>query len=285
MERADTIRPEAVVGSVEYLAADSAVNRRYVAPGAELNTGRYDRHAITVRNARRAGRAFSLEEDGFTLRRQPTAVRDFGDAAEVDRVFPAEADRLIRDLTGADKVVAFSWMVRSAGVTGAAVQPPAADVHVDYTSERAEGLARALLARGGDPGFAFRRFMAINLWRALSGPAQDWPLALCDGNSVGADEGVPNAMIRVEALPDPAHIPAEMPAEGLVGEAFVFRWNPAHRWWYFPDMTPDEVLAFKLYDSERHGAWRVPHVSFADPGAAGAPPRQSVEIRTVAYFS
>jgi hypothetical protein len=196
------------------------------------------------------------------------------------------------------------------------VQPPATDAHVDYTSQRAQGLARAMLAqsgtglerpslgseayggpaatgsvvplkfmRSGSPEFIFRRFMAINLWRAFSDPPQDWPLALCDGRSVDPHEGVPNPMLRVDALPDPDTIPERLPDDAARPEGFVFRFNPLHRWYYLPNMTRDEVLLLKLFDSDQSGAWRVPHASFADHSAAYAIPRESIEIRTVAYFS
>lgn len=57
-----------------------------------------------------------------------------------------------------------------------------------------------------------------------------------------------------------------------------------HRWYYYPNMTPDELLIFKLYDSEETGAWRVPHGSFRDTTYADANGRESAEIRTVLYF-
>lgn len=55
-----------------------------------------------------------------------------------------------------------------------------------------------------------------------------------------------------------AAVAAELPDDPARPEAFVFRFNPGHRWYYFPDMTRDELLLFKLYDSRRIGAWRTP---------------------------
>lgn len=74
---------------------------------------------------------------------------------------------------------------------------------------------------------------------------------------------------------------AESDAESA---ASVFAFSPAHRWWYFPDMTAGEALIFKLHDTDHSVAWRAPHTAFRHPAAPGAHPRESVELRTVAFF-
>jgi hypothetical protein len=127
--------------------------------------------------------------------------------------------------------------------------------------------------------------MCINLWRVINEPPQDWPLALCDGRSVGREDGVGNVMVRVDEIPDrETMLTMEIPDEDQLPTAFLFLYNPEHRWYYYPDMTPDELLIFKLYDSEETGAWRVPHGSFHDTSRPDANVRESAEIRTVVYF-
>jgi hypothetical protein len=49
-------------------------------------------------------------------------------------------------------------------------------------------------------------------------------------------------------------------------------------------MTRDEVLFFKLNDSDHSRAWRVPHSAFLDRTARATRPRHSIEFRTIAYF-
>ena len=64
-----------------------------------------------------------------------------------------------------------------------------------------------------------------------------------------------------------------------------YLYNPAHRWHYFRDMTPDEVLVFKAHDTDPRRAGRVPHTAFTDPTCpAGVPTRASVEMRGLALF-
>jgi len=93
---------------------------------------------------------------------------------------------------------------------------------------------------------------------------------------------VPYLLFRVPALPDPAA--PEAPDADAESAASLFFHNPAHRWWYFPGMDAGEALLIKLHDTDHSVAWRAPHTSFHDTSAAGAHPRESVELRTVAYF-
>lgn len=76
----------------------------------------------------------------------------------------------------------------------------------------------------------------------------------------------------------------EMPNEDKVPGAAIFHFSPAHRWWYFSNMTRDEALLVKFHDSDRSKALRTPHTAFRDTSFAHPKPRSSVEFRTVAYF-
>ena len=71
-----------------------------------------------------------------------------------------------------------------------------------------------------------------------------------------------------------------------VGQTYRLKYSPQHRWFYFPRMRRDEALVFKVYDSEKDGRARfTPHTSFEDPATpSGAPPRQSIEARALAFF-
>ena len=70
------------------------------------------------------------------------------------------------------------------------------------------------------------------------------------------------------------------------GEIFVMRHSSAHRWWYFPHMTPENVVLLKTYESETDGRARfLGHSAFDDPNTPpDAPTRESIEIRTMAFF-
>ena len=281
---------------MSFVAPGSFINRRFVAPGAEVNTGRYETHPVTVRDARSIAERFTLDDNGFVLAQHRSAVTDFHDAEQVDAVYPAEAEALVRRLTGADRVTSRGWMIRTSGplparerkVVGYAhrggVQPPASEAHVDFTPATAERMAATVHAESFPGAPPYSRFIASSLWRAFSEPPQDWPLALCDGATVGRDEGTTNALFIVDEIPDEDEMLGAIPGEEDAITASIFHYNPAHRWWYFSNMTPDEVILLKFHDSDPGKACRVPHTAFRDPSFPDARARQSIEFRTFAFF-
>ena len=138
-----------------------------------------------------------------------------------------------------------------------------------------EGRIRAYITRLiGDAGEAEdlleRRFVIINVWRPIVEPVQTAPLALCDAASVAPED----------------LIAAERRAKDRVGEIQLAVFNPAQRWYYFPNMRRNEVVLIKVYDSAEDGRARFTiHSAFEDPNApADAAPRESIETRTFAFF-
>jgi hypothetical protein len=274
-----------ITAGLEYVSPHCKVYRRFVCPAREVNTGRCEEHKVTIRNARLAEEKLSLETSGFCMVRHDTKVTDFYDQVQVDKIYPGEIKELLKDLTGADLVLDLGTTLRSSRNPRGNIQPPGREAHVDYNEASSHRLARRMLEENGMGDYEYHRFMAINLWRVISDPPQDWPLALCDGRSVGREDGVGNVMVRVDEIPDmETMLTMDVPGEDQLPTAFLFLHNPEHRWYYYPDMTPEELLVFKLYDSAETGAWRVPHGSFRDPAYPDAGGRESAEIRTVAYF-
>jgi len=270
---------------IHYLVPSSRINRRFWAPGAELNTGTYAPYPVIVRNARLAQEPIALDTHGFCLAHHQTRVGDFLDDAAVAKIYPGEVIAFVRELTGADIVVPLSGMVRSSGKTGPGCQPPAAEAHVDFTERTARKLADRLYAQAAPGGPGYRRFISFSLWRALSPAPQDWPLALCDGRSVRDDEGTSNVKVDVDVLPEGDALFAPIAGEEDMLAATIFHHNPDHRWWYFPDMTADEVIFIKFHDSDHSRAWRAPHTAFHDVDRTDAQTRYSYEYRGFALFS
>jgi hypothetical protein len=104
--------------------------------------------------------------------------------------------------------------------------------------------------------------------RATSTPPHDSVLALADATTVGEDdtrlfygvfgpEGAPMSLLEAQL--------------GLA--------SPDHRWLYFSDMTPDEVIIFKGFDSDLSRATGVMHTAFDDPTSQAGSPRASIESR------
>lgn len=275
---------KAVKSTIDYLVPTSRVNRRFWAPGKELNTGVYAAHEVTIRNARLAG-PFSLDQHGFCLSRHATQISAWEQNYTADSPYASEVRAVVKRLTGADLVIPMGGMMRDSMQTSDTVQPPAAEAHVDFTRRSAERIAERLYRRDQPDGSGYRRFLAFSLWRALSAPPQDTPLALCEGRSVRDDEGTPNTKVDVAEIPTGEALFAPIEGEADMTAATIFHHSPDHRWWYFPDMTPDEVVLIKFYDSDHSTAWRCPHTAFRDHSRPDAQRRRSMEFRGIAYFS
>ena len=273
-----------VKSTIGYLIPTSRINRRFWAPGKEYNTGIYASYEVTIRNARLGG-PFTLDEHGFCLGRHRTDVTDWEHAYGPDTPYAAQVCEVAKRLTGADVAVPMGGMIRDSGQTGATVQPPAAEAHVDFTQRSALRIAEAVYHRAHPTGPGYDRFIAFSLWRALSPPPQDMPLALCDGRTVRDDEGTHNTKVDVDEIPTGDALFAPIEGEENMSAATIFHHSPDHRWWYFPDMTPEEVILIKFYDSDHRGAWRCPHTAFRDTTRPDARQRRSLEFRAIAYFS
>jgi hypothetical protein len=243
-------------------------------PGMPKRRGEFEKRIVAIRDGRPFTGEFSLDRQGFALQRRPTAVRDFYDAAEVERVYYPEIERLVREVTGASKVVIFDHTVRNTAPevqVERRVREPAATVHNDYTEKSAPQRVRDLLPPAEAEARLKKRYVQMNVWRSIAAePVQSWPLALCDARS--AEPG--DLVASERRYPD------------RVGEIYHVTYNPKHRWYYFPRMRRDEVVLIKCFDSAKDGRARLSfHTAFEDPTTPpGAPPRESIEVRTFAFF-
>jgi hypothetical protein len=276
---------DTVTATLNYVARDSLINRRYVFPGDEVNTGRFEPHRVTIRDARRADPRPTLDSHGFELFRHKSAVKDFHDKTEIDAVYPQEVVAAVKQLTGADLVLPLGYLLRTSGDNATRqIQPPAADVHVDMSQESAPKTARFAFDQQATPDGSYRRFICSSFWRTFSTPPQDWPLALCDCNSISQDEGARNRLIFAESRPGAADMAKPVENEEELPAATIFHYHPRHRWFYYPDMNRDEIVLIKFHDSDHSRAWFTAHTAFHDEGRRGAHPRESIEFRTVAYW-
>ena len=236
------------------------------------NSGAKEQRSVFIRDGRPLAGEFALDRNGFAFVAHPTAVADFFDADELKRVYYPEIERLVRSVSGATRVVVFDHTLRSgdeAEREARLVREPVLSVHNDYTEWSGPQRLREVLPDEAGALLA-HRFAIIQVWRAINRPIRANPLAIADSRSLA-----------------PADlIAAERRYPHRVGETYQVRHNPAHRWFYFPEMRRDEALVFKVYDSARDGRARfTAHTSFVDPTTPpDAPPRQSIEARTFAFF-
>jgi len=282
---------------IRFVDPGDFVTRRYVSAGKEMNTGTYSDHDVTVRDGMPIRDHFTLDTHGFIIRKNASAVTDFHDKDQVDALYEREVERHIQALTGADKVFARGWMIRtSADLSERAaqktegythhggIQPPAGEAHVDMNTATARRMAEMTYAQRCPDGPGFKRFLISSYWRTFSPGPQDVPLALCDGRTSFGGEEKANTLFIVDDFPGEAEATAPIPGEEEMMAASIFSFNPGMRWWYFSNMAADDVLLFKFHDSDHSVTWRCPHTAFRDSSFPNANIRESIECRSVAFW-
>ncbi len=260
---------------LNYLADAAEKPRTYTyAPPADTpaRTGRYIKHTVPIYDGRTVAGRLSLDKQGVTLARHETAVANFYDSHEVRAVYYPEVERLVKEVTGAARVLVFDHNVRcrpraKQGEKG--VQEPVKVVHNDYTLKSGPQRVRDLLPGEAD-ALLKNRFAFINVWRPTRGPVQDTPLAVCDAETIAQQDFVTHDLVYRDRM----------------GEVYSVTFNPRHRWLYFPKMQKHEAMLIKCYDSDASRTRFTAHTAFEDPTSPpDAAPRESIEARTIAFFS
>ena len=231
-----------------------------------------DEHRVTIHDVRPIMGELALERNGFVVLDEPTDVSDFTDKDELAR-YCRQAEALVQRLTGADKVVSFGPVIRTnAGGTHGHNQP-AFGAHVDYGARTVADFTRDLLPAGEAERRLAGRHMLINVWRPIT-MVESAPFAVCDARTVRREDLFDSEVVG--GLGD-------FNRRSLWG--FNLAWRPDHKWYWVPHMQPWEVLVFKLFDSDSQAVQFTAHSAFDDPAAPpDAAPRQSIELRTIAYL-
>ncbi|MDR8763322.1 CmcJ/NvfI family oxidoreductase [Burkholderia multivorans] len=241
--------------------------------GVPRTRGEYRSHPVRVEDARPIGDRLSLDVEGVAVMQRATAVRDFWDEAQTLALGHPETAQLVKDVTGASRVVVFDHTLRrreegTADRALGAPRQPARRAHVDQTILSGPRRVREIMGEQAD-ALLTRRAAIINVWRPIAYPARDWPLAVGDARTIEPDDLIASDLIFPHRK----------------GETYGVAFNPAQRWLYIPDLQLDEALLIKCWDSDASVARFAPHTGFEDPTTpVGTLPRQSIEFRTIAFF-
>jgi hypothetical protein len=268
--------PETLEASLNYYVDTGTTPISLVAgPGGidtRLGGGQSEAHRVVLHNGRLSLDKFDIDRNGFVFVHHPTKIADFYDDDEVRRVYYPEMEALIKKEAGAKRVVVFDHTLRTqdeAQREARQIRDVVRRVHNDYTEFSAAKRVRDLM---GDEAEALlqRRFAIVQCWRPIRLPVESWPLAICDSQTLD-----PKNMVVTERR-----------YQDRVGQTAAITWDPNHRWYWFPHMRRDEALVFKVFDSMTDGRSRwTAHTAFDDPTSPdGAPMRESIEIRTLAFF-
>src|ERR1700739_162180 len=241
-------------------------------PGTPKTTGRLEPRPVVISKTH-LGEEPSLGRPGFRLVHQQTAIRDFYDREEVEKVYYPEIEVLLKEATGAEKVVVFDHQVRNLELSKQSernAREYVRMVHNDYTAKSGPRRVRDHLPAAEAEQRLGHRFAEINVWRPIRGPIESMPLGVCDAQSIDAKD----------------FVPADLLYRDKVGEVYRFMYNPQHRWFYFPRLERDEVILLKCYDSKEDGRSRfTAHSAFDDPTSSpDAGPRESIEVRALVFW-
>jgi len=235
-------------------------------------------HDVRIRDARVIEDRLSFDREGFMLAEHRSAVAGSRDLQLLGRDYHAEMAALLKTLAGARDVLPqrTGLLIRfGERSTEQGSAKPARFAHLDYTKEWAHRFVTLVTMWEHAKLEAYRRFAIYQTWRATSTPPQDNTLAICDGHTVTNDD-----TIEFDVTIGPEDVP---------GNTFVSRvckYNAVHEWYYFSNLTRDEVVIFKAFDSAAPDRANALHTAFDDPTAPpDAVPRASVEARFVAFFA
>ncbi|HXZ69130.1 MAG TPA: CmcJ/NvfI family oxidoreductase [Alphaproteobacteria bacterium] len=242
-----------------------------------VNNAETEKRLMTIHDASSWRDPPTLEREGIALVPFKSAVKDFRNPEEVKKIYGGELAELIKTATGARYAFGFGIAFPRYSQRYAEAPPggrPAPLAHVDVTPLTAPGIGRnraySCEPEVLKPG---QQLAGYNVWRVLSEPPHDIPLAVCDQQTVDWDD--------------------LFEADGVYGkgesewrsEAYLVRHNPRHRWIYFSQMKPGDALIFRSYESDEAGYPGVPHAAFSDPSCPeNAPGRVSVEARVYVIF-
>ena len=229
---------------------------------------------VQIRDASLLAEAPRLEREGFALIDRPFARPRWNDAGWIDDVYVPDCMTMIQGLTGADHVgLVHPGVLRrraDPARNDATYVPPARFVHFDQSANSiAPMLARAA---GDDWRDRFRAVRGYNIWRCVSPPPQNTPLALCDQRTFDRADMVIGHLVE-PGLDHPIEYVTAMH-------------NPAQRWWHFPLTEATQAIVFKGFDLDAAQPMGCLHSAFDHPlPSPAAPVRESIENRVLAFFA
>lgn len=277
MSTTATPRPASVRATIQY-TVDNGIPPDYYFyepdPSVKLNPPGTDPREVEIHDGWPMVEQFSADREGFELHEFGARFDQFDDEAEIRARFYPQVIDFVKRHTGARRVVVFDHTMRRRLPADLSQQttvqrPAVLLVHSDYTPASGPQRVRDILPDEADR-LLQRRVAFFNVWKPLYQRVEELPLAMCDERTQQDGD-----LLRME-----------LKYRERTGEIYVMRYSPQHRWTYFPHMEAKHALLLKTYDSETDGRARfMGHTAFEDPTTPpGAARRESIEVRTMAFF-
>ncbi|KAI0506382.1 hypothetical protein F5B22DRAFT_451839 [Xylaria bambusicola] len=237
----------------------------------------WDERQIEVKNFRANAERYQLDTHGFSTRHLP-GFRDLMDKETIiEKYLPAVQEMLQSQLQDVGTVFVYDWRIRNS-------RPETTDEIINFSDQTQPLLPSNYAHIDAGPVSIFQRIQnsfpantdkiirqrirAVNVWKPLCNPVEEWALAVCDGTTVKPDDLVETDSVR----------------QGSVSTNYYAKYAPDQQWYYLKHQSPDEALIFKHFDSEP--GVRAPyalHASIRQDVPIGVKPRQSIEVRTLLF--
>jgi hypothetical protein len=260
----------------------------FAARGGELMAAPYEIDMFDGRTADLPG----WETCGFELVAHATSAASWDDD-DLAAVHHEEMEQLARQMTGCDAALVSNHIKR--GPEFAQQHQDLAPIHFvhsdfaksydrlirgSYRQPGREGAVRALERNGITAADveAASRLVILQFWRNLGPAKMDFPIGFCDARTVTPDDARP--------IPVTDYAGSGIDFDAI---AVLAPTAPDHyRWYAFPELEPDEVVAFRTFDTDLVAAgttWFTPHSAFRDPDVVvGSPARSSIELRAICLY-
>ena len=174
-----------------------------------------------------------------------------------------ELKRLFEEKINAKEVVVFDHTIREDKVS---LRPAARHAHVDYSSPSALMQIDKHIDEARKDLWLKSHYAIVNTWRPIQNPVLSAPLGFVLPQSTS-----PTDLIDIELV-----------YPNRLGEVKGALFNKNHRWVYLSEMKPDEIVLFKMYDSETETA--VIHSAFDLKDTKPNTVRRSIESRILVRF-
>ena len=241
--------------------------------GVVERSGDFEERLTLLTDGRDVAEQFTLDQNGFSFHRFKTEMEDFLDDTQVRKVYYREVQSFIKSITGAKTVHVFDHTIRIEDENkrnSQSVRAPVEVAHNDYTEKSGPQRVRDLFEKEEAEDWLQQRYAVINVWRSINEPVITKPLALSDASTMQSGDFIETDLVYADRL----------------GEILQVKYSVEQRWYYFSDMTRDEALLIKCFDSASDGRARfTAHTAFTNPNAPeNTPPRESIEVRTLVAF-
>ncbi|KAH8769124.1 hypothetical protein F5883DRAFT_65530 [Diaporthe sp. PMI_573] len=229
---------------------------------------------VRIQDVRGEEDHYSLQDFGFSFHHWPLSHTI--DNTDKINQYLKDVGNFVSSLFGSDDVRVFEYKFRAAGMESAPedlddkqfeFRKPSDVVHIDQTADSAAHRIRHHYPDEAED-LLKRRYQFVNVWRPLVDVVTDWPLAVCDSNTL-ADEDL-------EAC--------DLVYDNYEGEHYRVKHSNKHMWYYWSQQTRDEVILIQNFDSANqircaHSAFRV------DDDQAMRAVRKSIEVRIMVFYT